>query len=346
VLRPRGVLTLTLLLGIVTTALAPASTGTAQPTAEFAEGKWEGFYGMNDGSVWADGVDAEVLATHQALGNFELTAAAGTATGRWLVDVYTVVEADGVRAEADGEGIGVLDGNTRSLEMVFDRLTVTEPTIGMTLSFTAGELPAATGGNMDVTGADCNSVRGNWSVEFPSASLGGQFTAIRVGAAADEDSVAADRQASMEELTSRGRSILRQVREGIVDLEMIRDLLQDVEGGLSYPGSTTCGGADDGSFRSATTELIDSMLFELADDDIGLDPDVLIELVIAGFRSGVFSSDTDARDFWLRVYDDAVEAALAGADVATLAKFSAASRLLGFDVQADTIDDLLAELGS
>ena len=343
---PRAAVTLTLLLGVAVTALTPAATGTAQPTAEFAEGKWEGFYGMNDGSVWADGVDAGVLATYQALGNFELTSAAGTATGRWLVDVYTVVEADGVSAEADGEGIGVLDGNTRSLDMVFDRLTVTEPTVGMTLSFTAGELPGATGGNMDVTESDCNSVRGTWSVEFPATSLGGQFTAFRLGSAADDASVAAARQASQDALTMRGRSVLRQVRDGIIDLESIRQLLQDVEGGLTYPGSTTCGGGDDGSFRSATTELVDSMLFELADDDFGPDPDVLIELVVAGFRSGVFSTDPEARAFWLRVYDDAVEAALSDADVGSLAKFSAASRILGFDDQADTIDDLLAELGS
>lgn len=94
------------------------------------------------------------------------------------------------------QGVGVLDGTTRSLEMVLGKLTVTEPTIGMTLEFSAGELPAATGGNMTVTAADCNSVSGVWSVEFPAASLGGQFTAFCLGAAVVVDQGEATRSSA------------------------------------------------------------------------------------------------------------------------------------------------------
>ncbi len=330
---------------VVAGTAGPGAVGSAQ-SPEFPEGNWEGFLGMDGGSVYADGVDAQVLADYQASGYFEAAAIAGTLSGRWLVDVHSVTETEGVRAEADAVAVGVFNGSTAGVDLELTKLTATEPTIGMTLEFSAGELPGASGGRMEVTGSDCNTVWGNWVVDFPGNSLVGQFSALRVGADADEASVAEARRASQEALTTQGRLVLTGIRRGVVDLPSIRDLLQSAEGSLAYGVSGSCGNDDPASFRAATTELIDSMLFEMAGLTDELDADILIELVLAGFRSGAFSSDPEARAFWLEVYDEAVDAALLDGDPATLAKFSAASRLLGFDAQADTIDDLIAELGS
>ena len=325
---------------------APVAVSSAPPPAEFPEGNWEGYYGMDRASAYADGPGNEVAASFEALGNFEAAAVAGTLSGRWLIDAHTVVEADGLRTEADAVAVGVFNGPTSGVDLELTKLRATEPTMGMTIEFTAGELPGASGGTMQVTGGDCNSVWGDWTLDFTGFSFVGQFTGFRLGPDADDDSVTAARRASQEALTTRGRIVLGNIRDGLVDLGAIRDLLQSAEGTLAYGGRGSCGNEDTGSFRAATTELIDSMLFEMAGIVDELDVDVLIELVVAGFRSGSFSADPAAREFWLQVYNEAVDAALASGDRATLAKLSAASRLLGFDEQADTIDDLLEELGS
>ena len=331
---------------LVAGATVPATVSGGPAPSEFPEGNWEGYYGMDPASMYADGGAAEVTASFEALGNFEAAAVAGTLSGRWLIDAHAVVEADGLRTEADAVAVGVFNGPTSGVDLELTKLRATEPSMGMTIELTAAELPGGSGGTMNVLGGDCNSVWGNWTLEFTGFEFVGQFSAIRVGAEQNDESVAAARRASQEALTSQGRLILGNIRDGVVDLVLIRDLLQSAEGALAYGGLGSCGNEDSGSFRAATTELIDSMLFEMVGLVDELDADVLIELVVAGFRSGSFSADPDAREFWLRAYDEAVDAALATGDRVTLAKFSAASRLLGFDEQADTIDDLLGELGS
>ncbi len=301
---------------------------------------------MHDETVYRDGGASEVYADYQALGNFEASSVAGTVSGRWLIDLHSVASTEEVASEAYAIGVGVLRGSTFGVDLELDTLTVSEPSIGMSLTFTAEELPTPGAGRLEVTGGDCNTVWGDWVIEFPSHPLEGQFSAFRVGVEADDESVAASRRASQEQLSARGRSLLTDIRAGNIDVESIRELLQAVEGALAYGGRGSCGGDDSGSFRAATTELIDSMLFELAGGADELDVESLIELIVAGFRSGSFFADPEARDFWLGVYDEAVDAALAGGDRPTLARFSAASRLLGFDEQAAVIDALLADLGS
>lgn len=325
-----------------TQVVAPPVSG-AQG-ADFSEGSWEGYLGMDSNYVF-DTDEGPVPVDYQALGDFDGRTFAGTFSGTWLVDVYSRSTIDGVVVEANAIGVGDFNGPTVDVELEVDSVTVTEPTIGMSLTFSADELPGASGGRLQVEGGDCNTVFGTWAVDFSDQSLQGEFTAIRRGRDADDDGIADARRANQRDLSTRGRGILTDIRSGTVDTAAIRSLLQDAEGALGSGPEERCGGGDDGSFRSATTQLIDSMLFELAGSD-ALDADTLIELMLAGARSGAFSRDAETSDFWYRRYGEGVDAAVASGDRVTLVRFSAASRILGREAEAQAIDDLLFELGS
>jgi hypothetical protein len=138
--------------------------------------------------------------------------------------------------------------------------------------------------------------------------------------------------------------MLTDIRDGSFDLDALQQLLDDAEGSLLPPQAGSCGGSDSGRFRSATTELIDSLLFELAGSAEAFEARILIDLILAGFRSGSFDANPEAQDFWLGEYERAVDEAITGENLEVLAQFSAASRLLGRTDEADAIDALIETL--
>ena len=333
--RPGAIL---LILGLLAAALSLRPAG-AMEGSSFSEGSWEGYLGMEaDYTFLTD--DGDVPVEYRLMGAFVGSSVADTFTGEWQVDVHTRT----TEAEANAFGTGAFNGSADFVELELDRIDVTEPTLGISVTFTAEELPGAGGGFLEVLDGDCNSVQGRREIDFPDQALIGRFTAVRIGAERSDDEVSQQRRRSQRQLAERGRMMLSDIRDGSFDPDALQQLLDDTEGALLPPQAASCGGTDSGRFRAATTQLIDSLLFELAGSAEEFEARILIDLLVAGFRSGTFDSNPDAREFWLAEYERAVEGAIASESLAALTQFSAASRLLGRTAEADTIDALIATL--
>ena len=343
------------LLGMRRTWLTVAAVGTAlsvaaalpgpasAQTSGFSEGPWEGYLGLEADYTFATD-DGPVPVAYQAMGFFAGDTTAGTFTGVWELDVFAATTVGDETVSSNAIGVGEFNGPTTGVDLELLSVTVTEPTIGLTVTFGADELPGASGGRLEVVGGDCNRVHGTYELDFPDQTFQGQFSAFRSSDVTDE-SVAEERRRNQAELTARGRELLTDISAGVVDVDAIRAVVEAMEGALQPPSADECGGGSSGSFRAAAAELIDSVLFQLAGSADALDARTLIELVFAGYRSGSFLDDPEAESFWLGEYERAVEAALAGDEFGALGQFSAASRALGRTEEADRIDARMAELG-
>jgi hypothetical protein len=170
----------------VTLSLRPAG---AQDLAAFSEGSWEGYLGMNADYTFLT-EDGDVPVDYRLMGAFVGASVADTFSGEWQVDVHTRT----AEAEANAFGTGTFNGLTTFVELELDQIEVTEPTLGISLTFTAAELPGAGGGTLEVQDGDCNSVEGQWQIDFPDQALLGTFTAVRIGAERTDDQVSQQRR--------------------------------------------------------------------------------------------------------------------------------------------------------
>ena len=327
-----------------------ASQGVGAPS-----GSWFGYMTHDTGAVF-ETPDGQVPVEYRSFGSFEFITAVGFATGTYRLNVKAnLIE---LGAVADAVATGQITGPATEIEMALEGMSVSSTASNMTmdLDFTAAELGNPRGG-MVMTGGTCDNLHGTWNQEFALGmaeqggsvnSLSGTWSAVRSSSLGDN--TAADIEARMESFSAHGQTILDQVRAGSVESSDLRDYLRVAE--AAVVAGTIRSNCDEGTdsgmetqFRSFAAATVENILEELALGDFaGIDDQTFLSLMLAGYRTGTFDSDTGLRDFYESELQTRVSDALLTADVETLQRFLASASQFGMDELAADILALLEGL--
>ncbi len=327
---------------IAALAIAGAAVAGAvgAPTAAFSqgvgmgEGAWRGSLSYNALVVYDD----EIPASYYGRGTLNINVNGGSVEGSFFFNQLTVVRPPDLEpAVAKANIYGEVTGGALAPELVYDEIRVTSTSAGIKaeLTFTAAEL-----GNPSIslvpTAGSCGSVQGFWNHEF-AAGLGaqGEFIAGRQGTWAahrlgEHETPLAQYEAAMADIESSANTLIEQLRAGGPwSADIVSDVLSRAEelavGGFRRSNCDT--GEDDTMFRNRAYAVVAQMLNEAALSDTVF-ADGILELMVAGYRSGVFASDPELRDFYDGQFDQIVQQALdSGSQTELLAVYSAAVQL-------------------
>ncbi len=288
-------------------AIVVAGVGGATPVASqgvgLGEGAWRGSLSYNALVVFDD----DIPASYYGRGTFLATVSGGSVEGSFIFNQLTVVRPpDLAPAVASADVFGNMTGGALAPELVYDEILVTSTSLGITaeLTFTAAELgsPSIT---MVPTAGGCGSVSGVWNQEFASG-LGaqGEFIAGRQGTwvahrNGGSDAPDADYEAAMADIEASAATLIEDLRDGGPwSADIVGDILGRAEqlAANGFVRSNCDSGEDDTAFRNRAYAVVAQMLSEAALSD-GVLADGILELMVAGYRSGVFASDPELANF-------------------------------------------------
>ncbi len=339
---------------------AAVMAGAAGPTAALSqgvgmgEGSWRGSLSYNALVVYDD----DIPASYYGRGTMNLTVVGGTIEGSFIFNQRTVVRvSDSATALANASVFGNVTGGALAPELVYDQIEVksTDAASGVTaeLTFTAAEL-----GNPRIlvvpTAGSCGSVQGFWNQGFASGLASqGEFIAGRQGTwvlhrLGEGERSTADYEMAMEEIEAGANTLIEELRAGGPwSADIVSDVLSRAENLASggFRRANCDRGEDDTAFRHRAYAVVAQMLNEAALSD-GVFADGILELMIAGYRSGVFASDAELRDFYEGQFDLIAEQVLDSGRQAELLKLYATALQLGRNELAATVAELLEVVDS
>ncbi len=222
-------------------------------------------------------------------GSMFLNVAGTEASGEWNLSLDTVVLSVGAPAHADA--VGTIEGPSTRPVLPLDQVTVTEPTIGMTLTFTAEELPPSGIGELLVTGSGCNALTGKWLIPFQDTVLEGEFIAEPLGAS--EPSPQAD-------LRDEGLALIENARNGVIDSSALAAFVAraEAEAGVATTRRGDCTGETARMYGTSALLLLDAVLKASGYALDGADDDTFVQLYRVALRSGLFDFNPSARITW------------------------------------------------
>ncbi len=330
------------------------------PTAAFSqgvgmgEGSWRGSLSYNALVVYDD----DIPASYYGQGTMYLTVVGGSMEGSFIFNQRTVVEVpDSGTALANANVFGNVTGGALAPELVFDQIhvTSTDAASGVTaeLTFTAAEL-----GNPRIlvvpTAGSCGSVQGFWNQGFASGlAAQGEFIAGRQGTwiahrLGGGEPTPERYEAAMAEIEASANTLIEDLRAGGPwSADIVSDVLGRAENLASggFRRANCDSGEDDTAFRNRAFAVVAQMLNEAALSD-GVFADGILELMIAGYRSGVFASDAELRDFYEGQFDLIAEQVLDSGSQAELLTLYIAALQLGRTELAATVAELLEVVDS
>ena len=222
-------------------------------------------------------------------GSMFLNVAGTEASGEWNLSLDTVVLSVGAPAHADA--VGTIEGPSTRPVLPLDQVTVTEPTIGMTLTFTAEELPPSGIGELLVTGSGCNALTGKWLIPFQDTVLEGEFIAEPLGAS--EPSPQAD-------LRDEGLALIENARNGVIDSSALAAFVAraEAEAGVATTRRGDCTGETARMYGTSALLLLDAVLKASGYALDGADDDTFVELYVLAVRSGYLETYPEIRSVW------------------------------------------------
>lgn len=338
--------------GALLASAVGAPTAASSQAVGMGEGSWRGSLSYNALVVYDD----EIPASYYGRGTLHMTVGGASVDGQFFFNQLTVVRPPDVEsAVANAKVSGNVTGGALAPELVYDSIRVRSTSAGITadLTFTAAELGNPSITVVPTTGG-CGSVSGYWNQEF-AAGLGAQGEFI----AGSQGTWVAHRLGGSESPFSEYQAVMADIEAGAADLiDRLRaggpwsvDTLSDILGqaeNLAVNGfrRANCdSGEDDTVFRNRAYAVVAQMLNEAALSD-GVFADAILELMVAGYRSGVFASDPELQDFYESQFEQIVSQTIeSGSETELLAVYTAALQLGRNDLAA-SVAELLAVVGS
>lgn len=212
----------------------------------------------------------------------------GSASGEWNLSLTTVVQDS--NSTANGVAIGTISGTGSELVLDFTTITVTDSSIGLTVTMGADELPATGGGQLAMSGRGCSAITGGWTIPFNDTQLEGEFIAQRLGADGGETDA---------DLRDDGLALIEQARSGIVDVFALSAFVQRAEQGSEATARDDgCSLETSRIFGTAATLLLRTVLTEAGYAAADLSDEAFMTLYRLVLRSGLFETDPEVRLTW------------------------------------------------
>ncbi len=248
----------------------------------------------------------------------------GEATGEWNLTLTTVVV--GSNATSNGVAVGTVIGSGAQQVLEFSTITVTDATLGITITVTADELPESGGGTFTPTGRGCSALTGDWVIPFNDQSLEGQFIAQRLGAEAGETDA---------DMRDAGLDLIEQARNGVIDAASLRAFIQQAESGSEATARDEgCNDETARVFGTAATLLLNTVLVETGYAASDLEDAEFVEFYRIVLRSGLFETHPDTRLTWEFGLLNRLAAAISSEDPAVWRFWLPIARQLGEDEAA------------
>ncbi len=250
----------------------------------FGEGDWRVvFYYQAETEL---GGQAVLYSGH---GSMLMNVLGSEASGAWNLSLDTLVLSVGAPAHADA--FGTIEGPRSKPLLPLDQVTVTEPSIGMTLTFTADELPTSGIGELQVTGSGCNALTGKWIIPFQDNVLEGEFIAEPLGAG--EPSPQAD-------LRDDGLTLIENARNGVIDPEALRAFIAraEADAGVATFRRGDCTGDTARMYGTSALLLLDAVLKASGYALEGTDDELFVDLYVLAVRSGFLEVYPEVRNVW------------------------------------------------
>lgn len=222
-------------------------------------------------------------------GSMFLDVRGSEASGEWNLSLDTLVLSVGAAAHANANG--AIEGpRTRPL-LPLDQVTVTEPSIGMTMTFTAAELPTSGIGELQVTGSGCNALTGKWLIPFQDNELKGEFIAEPLGEG--EPSPQAD-------LRDDGLTLIENARNGEIDPAALAAFIAraEADAGVATFRRGDCTGTTARMYGTSSLLLLDAVLKASGYSLEDADDDSFVSLYRLAVRSGFLEVYPEVRNIW------------------------------------------------
>lgn len=266
---------------LITSVVTPAASQAGSPV--LGDGLWRVVFFL-DQKASLSGVNFQ----YSGHGSSIVQMADGSASGEWNLSLTTVVLDS--NSTANGVALGTISGTGSELVLDFSTITVTEASVGLTITLDADDLPPTGGGRLNMSGRGCSAITGDWTIPFNDTQLEGEFIAQRLGADGGETDA---------DLRDDGLALIEQARLGIVDVSALGAFVERAEQGSEATAR------DDGCsleasriFGTAATLLLNTVLTETgyaADDLADAEFMDVYRLVL---RSGLFETDPEVRLTW------------------------------------------------
>lgn len=277
----RGLIAALLLVALLIAATVPPAG--SQGRLGLGEGLWRVVF-FYQAQNELGGVDID----YSAHGSAVLDVAEGSTTGEWNLSVRSQIL--GTNATSNAVAIGAARGDSISQDLELTEVTVTDASVGLTVTFRADELPDAGAGSFVATGSGCSAVTGTWLIPFSDQLLRGEFIAQRLGtggAATDAD------------FRDEGLRLIEDARSGTIDAGALRAFIERAElGSEATARDSGCEGDSARLFGTAATLMLDTVLVETGYAARDLDDAAFVDFYRVVLRSGLFEVYPDTRLTW------------------------------------------------
>lgn len=283
------------------------------------DGLWRVVFFIDQAAVLG-GVDVE----YRGHGSSVIDINSGAASGEWNLSLTSVVT--GTTSSSNGVAIGTVSGDAVEQTLDFSSMTVTDATLGITVTFTADELPVSGGGTLRPLGRGCSAITGVWFIPFNDQTLEGNFIAQRMGAGGGETDA---------DLRDTGLGLIEDARNGTIDVSALRAFVAQAESGSEATSRDSgCGVETARIFGTAATMLLNNVLVEtgFAADD--LEDAEFMEFYRVALRSGLFEMFPDTYLVWEFGLLNRLAAAIGSDDPADWRFWLPIARQLGEDEAA------------
>ena len=274
---------LVLILAAATMLASVATPAGSQGGPTLGDGQWRVVFFLEQRANLG-GVDFD----YSGHGSAFVALADGSASGEWNLSLATQVV--GTNGLANGEAIGTVSGDSTELVLDFTSITATDASIGMSVTFTADELPPTGGGRLVPGSIGCSAVIGDWTIPFNDTQLEGEFIAQRLGVDGGETDA---------DLRDTGLDLIEQARAGTIDVTALRSFIQQAESGSEETARADgCSDEMSRTFGTAATLLLNAVLVETGYAATDLDDAAFMEFYRVVLRSGLFEMYPDTRLTW------------------------------------------------
>lgn len=250
----------------------------------FGQGNWRVLFFYQDETELAG-----ELVSYSGHGSMFLNVVGSEASGEWNLSLDSTILDVGAPTHADA--VGTIEGPRSRPVLPLEHVTVTEPSIGMTISFTADELPTSGIGELVVAGGGCNALTGDWLIPFQDNILEGNFIAEPLGSA--EPSAQAD-------LRDDGLTLIEDAKSGVIDPGALAAFVAAAEeqANRGTARRDDCEGATARMYGTAATLLLDAVLKASAYALEDADRETFVDLYLVAVRSGFLEVYPGVRDVW------------------------------------------------
>lgn len=298
-------------------AAAPAGSQAGNPV--LGDGQWRVVFFIEQAAVLG-GINIE----YRGHGSSLIAMNGGNATGEWNLSLTTVVTA--TTATSNGVAIGTVSGNGVEQTLDFTSMTVTDATFGVTVTFTADELPVSGGGTLRPLGRGCSAITGVWFIPFNDQTLEGTFIAQRLGAGGGETDA---------DLRDNGLALIEDARNGTINVGALRDFVAQAERGSEATARDSgCGSDTARIFGNAATMLLNSVLVEAGYATEDLSDADFMEFYRVALRSGLYEMYPDTYLTWEFALLNRLADAIRSDDIAVWRFWLPIARQLGEDEAA------------